>query len=231
MQPGDSPRRSIYIRVARNAIDPLLRAFDFPEPASSVGCRDVTNVPAQALYLLNDKRITELARMWAAKVLATDSLVTDEARLQSMFVAAIGRQASPEELSRTLTLLASTQQETADSAARLAAIHREEAALKTTLSQLLDAARTRLTAARLAGAPRSDSPEKDALTEEQLLESLPAAERQQVVEAQQQLQQQQALAAALVEQTGELALADPRLAGWTEVGRAIVLLKEFIYLR
>ena len=231
MQPGNSPRRSIYVRVARNAIDPLLRAFDFPEPASSVGCRDVTNVPAQALYLLNDKRITELARMWAAKVLATDSLATDEARLQSMFVAAIGRPASPAELSRTLTLLANTQQETADSAARLAAIRSEEAALKTTLSQLLDAARTRLTAARLAGAPLPESPEKVLDTEEQLVENLPAADRQQVVEARQKLQQQQALAAALIEQTGEQALADPRLAGWTEVGRAIVLLKEFIYLR
>ena len=148
-----------------------------------------------------------------------------------MFVAAIGRPASPEELSRTLTLLANTQQETADSAARLAAIRSAEAALKTTLSQLLDAARTRLTAARLAGAPLPESPEKVPDTEEQFVESLPAADRQQVVEARQKLQQQQALAAALIEQTGEQALADPRLAGWTEVGRAIVLLKEFIYLR
>jgi len=231
LQPGDSPRRSIYVRVARNAIDPLLRAFDFPEPASSVGCRDVTNVPPQALYLLNDKRITELARTWAAKVLAADSLVTDDARLQSMFIAAIGRPASPAELSRTLTLLANTQQETAASAAQLSALRSEEAALKTTLSQLLDAARTRLTAARLAGAPLPEAPEKVPHTEEQLLEGLPAADRQRVVEARQQLQEQQMLAEALVEQTGEQALADPRLAGWTEVGRAIVLLKEFIYLR
>jgi hypothetical protein len=128
-------------------------------------------------------------------------------------------------------LLANTQQETADSAGRLAAIRTEEAALKTTLSQLLDAARTRLTAARLAGAPLPESPEKVPDTEEQFVGSLPAAERQQIVEAQQKLQQQQTLAAGLVEQTGEEALADPRLAGWTEVGRAIVLLKEFIYLR
>jgi len=69
------------------------------------------------------------------------------------------------------------------------------------------------------------------MTDEQVFESLPPSERQRVVVARTQLEKLQALAASLVEQTGEKALSDPRLAGWTEVGRAIFLLKEFIYLR
>lgn len=216
MQPGGGERRSVYVRVARNAIDPLLRAFDFPEPASSVGCRDVTNVPAQSLYLLNDKRITDLARMWAEKVLADGSLATDDDRLQRMFVSALGRSASPDELSRTRQLLMTTQQDTADSASRLASIRAEQAALTSTVSEVLDAARARLSVA---------------MTDEQLFESLEPSERQRSVAARTHLEKLQALAASLVEQTGEKAISDPRLAGWTEVGRAIFLLKEFIYLR
>jgi hypothetical protein len=216
MQPGDSERRSIYVRVARNAIDPLLRVFDFPEPASAVGCRDVTNVPAQALYLLNDKRITDLAWKWAEQILADSSLATDDDRLQRMFISAIGRSASPDELSRTRQLLMSTQQETADSASRLASIRAEQAAQTSAVAEVLDAARARLSAA---------------MTEEQLFESLEPSERQRVVAARTHLEQLQAVAASLVEKTGEKAISDPRLAGWTEVGRAIFLLKEFIYLR
>lgn len=216
MQPGGGERRSVYVRVARNAIDPLLRVFDFPEPASSVGCRDVTNVPAQSLYLLNDKRITELARTWAERILADGSLATDDDRLQRMFVSALGRSASPDELSRTRQLLMSTQQDTADSASRVASIHAEQAALTSTVSEVLDAARARLSVA---------------MTDEQVFESLEPSERQRVVAARAQLEKLQALAASLVEQAGEKAIADPQLAGWTEVGRAIFLLKEFIYLR
>ncbi len=436
MQPGGGERRSVYVRVARNAIDPLLRVFDFPEPASSVGCRDVTNVPAQALYLLNDKRITELARTWAEQILADGSLATDDDRLQKMFVSALGRSASPEELSRTRQLLASTQQDTSDSASRLASIRAEQAALTSTVSEVFTAARVRVSTATTTGTPvpappgpmsrwdfakglddllggmavtlrdgarvdggslvlagtahavtaplsrslrektlvawvqlsnleqrgggvmtiqtsggerfdaivfgeqvpgewlagsdhylrtkpfggspekeavsrpvhlavtytadgtirgyrngmpygkpyRSESPspqefasgetivsfgvrhlpaqpdrmlsgqifsaalydralgEQDvqadfmataqgAMTDEQVFESLQPSERQRVVAARTQLEKLQALAASLVEQTGEKAISDPRLAGWTEVGRAIFLLKEFIYLR
>jgi hypothetical protein len=110
----------------------------------------------------------------------------------------------------------STQQDTTDSASRLASIRVEQAALTSTVSEVLNAARARLTVA---------------LTEEQLFESLEPSERQRVVAARTQLEKLQALAASLVEQTGEKAISDPRLAGWTEVGRAIFLLKEFIYLR
>ena len=46
-----------------------------------------------------------------------------------------------------------------------------------------------------------------------------------------QLQKRRDEAAAVTDSTGEPALSDPRLAGWTDVGRAIFLFKEFIYLR
>jgi hypothetical protein len=143
MHHGDSGRRSVYVRVARNAMDPLLRAFDFPEPASSVGRRDVTNVPAQTLYLLNDGRVTDLARAWAGGILADTSLATNDERIQRMFVAALGRPASPEELCRTRTLLESTEEEIAALAARLAAIREKEDVLSRNIADVLAPARER----------------------------------------------------------------------------------------
>ncbi len=66
---GNAPRRSVYVRVRRNSLDPFLRAFDFPEPSATVGRRDVTNVPAQSLTMLNDQQISGYATAWAQRVL------------------------------------------------------------------------------------------------------------------------------------------------------------------
>ena len=47
-------RRSIYQAVKRNFLNPFFLTFDFPIPAQSIGKRNSSNVPAQALSLLND---------------------------------------------------------------------------------------------------------------------------------------------------------------------------------
>ena len=52
-------RRSVYQAVRRNFLSPMLQAFDLPTPASTMGRRHVTNVPAQALTLLNDPFVIE----------------------------------------------------------------------------------------------------------------------------------------------------------------------------
>lgn len=47
-------RRSIYVETRRNFLDPMMSAFDRPIPFTTFGKRTVTNVPAQALILMND---------------------------------------------------------------------------------------------------------------------------------------------------------------------------------
>ena len=47
---GD-PRRSIYVKVIRNALDPFLTTFDLPVPFSARGKRDTTNVPEANFYM------------------------------------------------------------------------------------------------------------------------------------------------------------------------------------
>jgi len=91
-----SGRRSLYLAVRRNFLSPFLLAFDTPIPFSTVGKRQVSNVPAQSLILLNDPFVHEQAETWAKSVLK-DHLTTDE-RLQGMYLAAFARDANDAEL-------------------------------------------------------------------------------------------------------------------------------------
>ena len=63
-------RRSIYLEVRRNFLSPMMLAFDTPLPASTVGRRNVSNVPAQALILMNDPFVAGQAKRWAERVLS-----------------------------------------------------------------------------------------------------------------------------------------------------------------
>lgn len=46
-------RRSIYLRVKRSELLPVMTMFDAPEPTQSIGERSVTTVPTQALSMMN----------------------------------------------------------------------------------------------------------------------------------------------------------------------------------
>jgi hypothetical protein len=50
---GDG-RRSIYLGVRRNFLNPMFLAFDYPIPFTTIGRRSVSNVPAQALTMMNN---------------------------------------------------------------------------------------------------------------------------------------------------------------------------------
>jgi hypothetical protein len=93
-------RRSIYLSVRRNFLSPMMLAFDFPLPSSPVGRRNVSNVPAQALILLNDPFVDEQALAWARRELTVD--LSAEVRIVGLYEAAIGR--PPEEAERAAAI-------------------------------------------------------------------------------------------------------------------------------
>lgn len=62
-------RRSLYLNVRRNFLNPMFLAFDFPSPFSTMGRRNVSNVPAQALALLNAPFVLGQATLWAERLL------------------------------------------------------------------------------------------------------------------------------------------------------------------
>lgn len=85
-----SGRRSIYTAVRRNFLSPMMVAFDTPAPFTTIGRRNSSNVPAQALILMNDPFVSGEAKLWAAKTLADKSSSATE-RIRRMYHAAFGR--------------------------------------------------------------------------------------------------------------------------------------------
>ncbi len=97
-------RRSLYLAVRRNFLVPMLTAFDFPPPATCVGRRNESNVPAQALILLNDPFVLAEAQRWATHALAAPSL-TPEQRLTDLYQTAYARDPTPAETALALSFL------------------------------------------------------------------------------------------------------------------------------
>ena len=64
-----SRRRSIYLPIIRDHLPDVLEQFDAANPNLVTGDRDVTNVPLQALYLLNGPFVQEQAAALAARVI------------------------------------------------------------------------------------------------------------------------------------------------------------------
>ncbi|WP_428308794.1 DUF1553 domain-containing protein [Lacipirellula sp.] len=88
-------RRSIYLEVRRNFLAPFLLAFDMPAPATCVGQRNASNVPAQALTLLNDPLVLELCGRWAERIVAEPS--STDGRIRELYLTAFGREPMPAE--------------------------------------------------------------------------------------------------------------------------------------
>jgi hypothetical protein len=90
-------RRSIYLEVRRNFLSPWMLAFDTPIPATTVGRRSVSNVPAQALALLNDPFVLDQARLWADRA-CRETEASVEGRVRYLYNAAFAREPTSEEL-------------------------------------------------------------------------------------------------------------------------------------
>jgi hypothetical protein len=97
-------RRSIYIAIRRNFLSPMMLAFDTSIPFSTVGRRNVSNVPAQALILMNDPFVAEQSHVWAKKLLS-DKDATAEARVRRMYLEAFGREPTSEETAAALAFV------------------------------------------------------------------------------------------------------------------------------
>ncbi|MEK6233338.1 MAG: DUF1553 domain-containing protein [Planctomycetales bacterium] len=91
-------RRSVYLSVRRNFLSPMMLAFDMPIPTQPVGRRNVSNVPAQALILMNDRFVKQQAEIWAKRILA-DPKLTPEERIRRMYETAFARPPTDGELS------------------------------------------------------------------------------------------------------------------------------------
>ncbi|MCA9110195.1 MAG: PSD1 domain-containing protein [Planctomycetaceae bacterium] len=92
-------RRSLYTQMSIMDPPKFLVCFNLPDLKLPTGHRDVTNVPAQALALLNDPLVVQLADEWGTR-LVKDGSQNPEERVGAMFIQALGREPSDQEIAR-----------------------------------------------------------------------------------------------------------------------------------
>jgi hypothetical protein len=102
--PEESNRRAVYILTKRSFRFPTLSAFDLPDNATSCGRRDVTTVPNQALTLLNNRGVKEMAGR-LAEVLLKETNGSNGAVVERAWVRVYGRKVSAEEKGRVVEFL------------------------------------------------------------------------------------------------------------------------------
>ncbi len=96
-------RRSIYIGVRRNFLVPMFLAFDFPIPFNTMGRRTESNVPAQALTLMNDPFVYQQSELWAKKVISSNR--SQDSRIDDIYLTALGRNPDTAEISKAKSYL------------------------------------------------------------------------------------------------------------------------------
>jgi hypothetical protein len=97
-------RRGLYTWWQRSFLHPSLLAFDAPSREECCAERTRSNIPQQALVLLNDPTYVEAARAFAARIVQ-ESKGSSEERLAWAFQQALQRNARPEELKTLLSVL------------------------------------------------------------------------------------------------------------------------------
>ena len=92
-------RRSIYQKMTLMEPPKFLATFNQPIPKVTTGRRDTTNVPNQALALLNDPFVVAMAEHWSKHELA-EPVASPAERVERMFATAFARPPAPEETAR-----------------------------------------------------------------------------------------------------------------------------------
>jgi hypothetical protein len=98
-------RRSLYLKVTRMEGTRFLETFDYPNPMTTRGSRDTTNVPAQSLTLINDPFVHLQAEALAKRLLERPAQGLDS-RIAALFHAALSRAPTSVEAERFRNLAA-----------------------------------------------------------------------------------------------------------------------------
>ncbi|QDU92722.1 PSD1 and planctomycete cytochrome C domain-containing protein [Lignipirellula cremea] len=92
-----NPRRSVYLTVKRSKLIPLLQLFDAPDAIQSIGDRNVTTVPPQALAMMNSPLVRQLAEKFARRVRPQADKPLEKV-VRDAYQTALCRSPRPEEL-------------------------------------------------------------------------------------------------------------------------------------
>jgi hypothetical protein len=102
---GGSRRRAIYGKIDRLEFPSLYATFDVPHPAASSPERTTTTVPPQALFLMNGPFARQCAIGLVSQNAAVKACKEPGAKVDALFLAALGRKPTPDERRLALALL------------------------------------------------------------------------------------------------------------------------------
>ena len=105
LKADDYLTRSIYVPVIRGSLLPELEIFNMADPDVVTSKRPLTNVPAQALLMLNSPFVWNQAKSIAGKLLTADSIKTDEDRIRYVFQLLFTRNPTQSEISAAQSFL------------------------------------------------------------------------------------------------------------------------------
>ena len=108
--PEEAARRSVYIKVKRSLIMPMLSNFDLADTDASCPVRFATTQPSQALGMLNSAFINEEAAHFVDR-LHRDAGSDTSAQLERALRLALARKARPEEISTCAAFVSSLRRE------------------------------------------------------------------------------------------------------------------------
>jgi len=95
--------RSVYLPLLRGLTPHDLEAFDPVEQTLVTGSRDATNVPGQALFLLNSGFVRRQSLVLAERLLAQQ--ISDRSRIEAGYRRVLGRVPSESEVERALAFV------------------------------------------------------------------------------------------------------------------------------
>ena len=96
--------RSIYLRVKRSRLNPVLQLFDAPDALQGVGHRQTTTTAPQGLLLLNHPLVNDCVAAFA-KRLTEEKPVDNRTLIERGFLWSVGRHASTKEVELCMLIL------------------------------------------------------------------------------------------------------------------------------
>ena len=94
--------RTVYSRVNRGRLNPLLAMYDFPDPMMTAPRRELTTSPLQQLFVMNSPFLQERAAHLAQHAGAA---ADPSAKVRDMYRTTVHRDPTPKELDMALTYL------------------------------------------------------------------------------------------------------------------------------
>jgi hypothetical protein len=104
-----SQRRSIYLPVVRNNVYDVFQLLDYPDAAVTNGDRPTTTIAPQALLMMNSEFVAKCSADFAA-ALFDERHQNDDARIQSAYIRAYGRDPTTTEIASSKAFVNAVEQ-------------------------------------------------------------------------------------------------------------------------